>query len=265
MNSFFNDGLNNYKDGRNFPAKQNVSKLSPYLHWGQISSNTLWHSIEKFKKNSFSQENIEKFKSELAWREFSYYLLYHFPKITEKNLQTKFDNFKWEGNDESFKRWKIGKTGYPIVDAGMRELWLTGYMHNRVRMIVGSFLVKNLLHHWKKGEEWFWDCLFDADLANNCASWQWVAGTGADAAPYFRIFNPVTQGQKFDPDGKYILKYIPELKNLPSKYLFSPWECPIELCEKNDFKLGVDYPRPLVDLKDSREKALSIFSSLKKK
>ena len=161
-------------------------------------------------------------------------------------------------------RWKTGNTGYPIVDAGMRELWQTGYMHNRVRMIVGSFLVKNLLHHWKKGEEWFWDCLLDADLASNCASWQWVAGTGADAAPYFRIFNPVTQAQKFDPNGEYILKYLPELKKLPFKYLFSPWECPTELCNEFNFKLGVNYPKPLINIKDSRKKALEIFSSIKK-
>ena len=144
-----------------------------------------------------------------------------FPQIINKNLQPKFDHFGWEENNEYFKLWKTGKTGYPI-DAGMRELWQTGYMHNRVRMIVGSFLVKNLLHHWKKGEEWFWDCLFDADLASNCSGWQWVAGTGADAAPYFRIFNPVTQAQKFDPTGNYILKYVPELKNLPSNIYIHP-------------------------------------------
>ncbi len=261
MNSFFNDGLNDYMEGRNFPSKKNVSRLSPYIHWGQISPNTLWYN---FDNGSKTDKNLDTFKSELGWREFSYYLLYHFPQLTKKNLQAKFDNFNWEGNDEHFKLWTTGKTGYPIIDAGMRELWQTGYMHNRVRMIVGSFLVKNLLHHWKRGEEWFWDCLFDADLASNCVSWQWVAGTGADAAPYFRIFNPVTQAQKFDPNGEYILKFLPELRNLPIKYLFTPWECPIELCNEVNFKLGVNYPKPIVNIKDSREKALSIFSSLKK-
>ncbi len=265
MNSFFKYGLKDYKEGRNFPEKKNVSRLSPYIHWGQISPNTLWYNVQNLEKNNDSNENIETFKSELGWREFSYYLLYHFPQIINKNLQSKFDHFVWEENNEYFKLWKTGKTGYPIVDAGMRELWQTGYMHNRVRMIVGSFLVKNLLHHWKKGEEWFWDCLFDADLASNCSGWQWVAGTGADAAPYFRIFNPVTQAQKFDPTGNYILKYVPELKNLPLKYLYSPWELPDELCDQLNFKLGINYPIPLVDLKNSREKALNAFSSIKKK
>ena len=211
MLNFFKNGLNNYKEGRNFPSKLNVSKLSPYIRWGQISPNTLWYNVEKFSDKA-SIQNIDIFKSELGWREFSYYLLYHFPYVTEKNLQKKFDNFSWEFDKVKLKNWSKGFTGFPIVDAGMRELWKTGYMHNRVRMIVGSFLVKNLLHHWKYGERWFWDCLFDADTASNSASWQWVAGTGADAAPYFRIFNPVSQSQKFDPDGIYIRKFVPELK-----------------------------------------------------
>jgi deoxyribodipyrimidine photo-lyase len=162
-----------------------------------------------------------------------------------------------------FDKWKKGITGYPIVDAGMRELWQTGYMHNRVRMIVGSFLVKNLLLDWRKGERWFWDCLIDADLASNSASWQWVAGSGADAAPYFRIFNPVTQGNRFDPDGDYIRKYVPELDNLPNKFISSPWEAPMEVLESSNVILGVNYPYPIVNLKESREKALSAFSTVR--
>jgi deoxyribodipyrimidine photo-lyase len=165
----------------------------------------------------------------------------------------------------NFKKWSKGFTGIPIVDAGMRELWKTGYMHNRPRMIVSSFLVKNLLIHWRRGEEWFWDCLFDADAASNSASWQWVAGTGTDSTPYFRIFNPVTQGQKFDPTGEYIRTYVPELKNLPIKFLFSPWECPNEILTNLNFKLGQDYPHPIVDLKESRQRALSTYEQLRKR
>ncbi|MQG20348.1 MAG: deoxyribodipyrimidine photo-lyase, partial [SAR202 cluster bacterium] len=170
--------------------------------------------------------------------------------------------FEWDNNLQNLERWKKGETGYPIIDAGMRELWNTGYMHNRVRMIVGSFLVKNLLLHWKSGERWFWDCLVDADLASNTASWQWVAGTGADAAPYFRIFNPVTQGVKFDPQGEYIKKYVPELKDLDIKYLYSPWEASTQELEKANIFLGKNYPHPIIDLKDSRNKALENFSNL---
>tara|TARA_Y100000589_G_scaffold331306_1_gene384252 strand:- start:1048 stop:2469 length:1422 start_codon:yes stop_codon:yes gene_type:complete len=263
MNNFFKFGITDYKEGRNFPSKQNVSKLSPFIHWGQISPNTLWWKCNENNIN-IKQENIDTFKSELGWREFSYYLLFHFPHVTEKNLQVKFDNFDWEFNKIYFERWTKGQTGYPIVDAGMRELWETGYMHNRVRMIVGSFLVKNLLIHWKKGERWFWDCLFDADVASNSSSWQWVAGTGADAAPYFRIFNPVTQGQKFDPDGEYTKKYVPELTKLPLKYLFNPWDCPENISKEIEFEIGKNYPNPIVNLKESREKALKVFASLKK-
>jgi len=166
-------------------------------------------------------------------------------------------------NEHYLDRWKKGLTGFPIVDAGMRELWQTGYMHNRVRMIVGSFLVKNLLIHWHEGEKWFWDCLIDADLASNSASWQWVAGSGADAAPYFRIFNPIAQGIRFDPDGEYTKKYLPELKNIPNKYLYSPWEAPQDILAEANIELGKDYPQPIVDLKQSREKALDAFSVIR--
>ena len=262
MKSFFQNGVQNYSEGRNFPNKKNVSRLSPYLHWGQISPNSIWYEVNSLK--NLKHDDLEVFKSELGWREFAYYLLYHFPYLQRKNLKSNFDNFKWLDDPSNFKKWSRGFTGIPIVDAGMRELWQTGYMHNRPRMIVSSFLVKNLLIHWKRGEEWFWDCLFDADAASNSASWQWVAGTGTDSTPYFRIFNPVTQGQKFDPTGEYTRKYVPELKNLPTRFLFSPWECPNEILKKINFKLGKDYPYPIVDLKESRQRALSTYEELRK-
>ena len=263
MKSFFQNGVQNYSEGRNFPNKKNVSRLSPYLHWGQISPNSIWYEVNSLK--NLKHDDLEVFKSELGWREFAYYLLYHFPYIQRKNLKSNFDNFQWLEDPSNFKKWSRGFTGIPIVDAGMRELWQTGYMHNRPRMIVSSFLVKNLLIHWNMGEQWFWDCLFDADAASNSASWQWVAGTGTDSTPYFRIFNPVTQGQKFDPHGDYIRKYVPELKNLPLKFLFCPWECPSDTLKNINFELGKDYPLPIVDLKESRERALSTYNLLRQK
>lgn len=257
--AFIDEGLPSYKDGRNLPAKPCVSRLSPYLHFGEISPNQLWHAVQSIGDD----KHIDHFCSELGWREFSYSQLYHNPELPRKNMQSKFDNFPWAENAEYLRAWQKGQTGVPMVDAGMRELWQTGYMHNRVRMIVGSFLVKNLRLHWHHGERWFRDTLVDADLANNSASWQWIAGCGADAAPYFRIFNPVTQGQKFDPDGSYIRKYIPEIDALPDKYLFSPWEAPGLILKEAGIESGSNYPEPIVDLKQSREAALQAFQSLK--
>jgi len=268
LKDFLKDGINNYKDGRNFPSNANVSRLSAYLHWGEISPNTIWHAVQESfitdkTKPDLQNKNKDTFLSELGWREFSHSLLYHFPSLPTKNLQSKFDRFPWQENQKNLEAWQSGSTGYPIIDAGMRELWQTGYMHNRVRMIVGSFLVKNLLIHWHHGESWFWDTLVDADLANNSASWQWIAGCGADAAPYFRIFNPVTQGKRFDPDGDYTRKYIPELSALPDKYLFAPWEAPDIVLEEAGIELGKNYPEPICDLKLSRERALKAFSQIK--
>ena len=263
LNQFLQLGIHNYKDGRNFPSKKNVSRLSPHLHHGEISPNTVWYEVKEKAETMDSYRDGDHYLSELGWREFSYNLLYFFPYLPKENLQKKFDNFPWEENNESLIKWQKGETGYPIVDAGMRELWKTGYLHNRVRMIVGSFLVKNLLLHWHHGQEWFWETLVDADLANNSASWQWVSGSGADAAPYFRIFNPVTQGEKFDPNGEYIKHYIPELKNLNGKFLYAPWEAPESVLEAAGIELGKNYPKPIVDLKLSREKALAAFEELK--
>ncbi len=263
LDQFLKEGLLDYKQGRNFPFKENVSRLSPHLHFGEISPNEVWYQAKTKESVSGIQKSLEHFLSELGWREFSYYLLYHFPSLPKQNFQAKFNKFPWIKNESFLESWQKGETGYPIVDAGMRELWQTGYMHNRLRMVVGSFLVKNLLIDWREGEDWFWDCLVDADLASNSAGWQWVAGSGADAAPYFRIFNPVTQGLKFDPEGEYTKKYVPELKLLPNKFLFSPWEAPKEILEKAGIELGKDYPEPIVDLKYSRELALEAFGKTK--
>ncbi len=257
--SFLDDGFTGYKRGRNFPARSNVSRLSPHLHWGEISPNAVWYAATDKPEGA----DRDHFRSELGWREFSYSLLYHFPDLPRRNLQAAFDGFPWRRDAEALRRWQRGETGIPIVDAGMRELWQTGYMHNRVRMIVGSFLVKNLLLHWHDGEAWFWDCLVDADLASNSASWQWIAGCGADAAPYFRIFNPVTQGLKFDPDGAYTRRFVPELAKLPDEVLFSPWEAPALVLEAAGVRLGKSYPQPLVDLKASRERALAAYREMK--
>ena len=260
---FLDDGLFGYKEGRNFPSQKNVSQLSPHIHLGEISPNQVWYAAKQKEDETGIEKDLAHFLSELGWREFSYNLLYHFPTLPRENLQKKFDNFPWQENTDFSDKWKKGHTGYPIVDAGMRELWQTGYMHNRVRMIVGSFLVKNLLLHWHEGEKWFWDCLIDADLASNSASWQWVAGSGADAAPYFRIFNPISQGIKFDPEGEYTKKFLPELRDLPIKYLYSPWEAPADVLEQANIKLGENYPKPIVDLKESREKALDAFDKIR--
>ena len=259
LEEFLKIGIGHYKNGRNYPSKSYVSRLSPHIHFGELSPNQVWYRARSLEHN----KNIDHFCSELGWREFSHYLINHFPDMLSENLNRNFDAFPWENNEELIRSWKLGQTGYPIVDAGMKELWETGYMHNRVRMIVGSFLVKNLLSHWNYGRDWFNDCLVDADLANNTASWQWVAGTGADAAPYFRIFNPVKQGQDFDTDGEYTKKYLPQLSLMPQKYLFNPWEAPENILHNAGIKLGDNYPHPIVDLKASRERALSAFSKIK--
>ena len=258
---FLRESIASYKVGRDIPAKNSLSRLSPHIHFGEISVAQIWH--ETMKRDFLANE--EHFLRELGWREFSYHLLFHFPELPRQNLNTKFDLFPWQQSSPLYKAWCDGQTGFPIIDAGMRELYQTGYMHNRVRMLVGSFLVKNLLLDWRLGERWFWDTLFDADLANNSASWQWVAGSGADAAPYFRIFNPVLQGEKFDPHGDYVKKYVPELKKLERKYLHKPWEAPMDVLLAAGLRLGKDYPHPVVDIKKSRDSALEAYEQIKAK
>lgn len=258
---FMDHGIKGYKIGRDYPAGGQTSKLSMNLHFGEISPTQILKAVQQAEA-SCPQEDTEHFISELIWREFSYYLLYHFNKLHSDNFISKFDNFPWEENEGFLKAWQTGQTGYPLVDAGMRELWQTGYMHNRVRMVTASFLIKNLKLHWHHGRDWFWDCLVDADIANNSASWQWVAGCGVDAAPYFRIFNPTLQGEKFDKKGEYVKKFITELKNLPEKYLFKPWTAPPHVLYAAGLKLGEDYPRPIVDLTLTRNEALEAFKNL---
>ncbi len=262
LQAFLENGIRGYKQGRNRPDQNHCSRLSPHLHFGEISPRQVWQETEALANQSGIADDVDHFRSELAWREFSYYLLYHFPQLPEDNLQAKFDRFPWREDDAALARWQRGDTGVPIVDAGMRQLWRTGYMHNRVRMVVASFLIKNLMLHWHHGQMWFWDTLVDADLANNSAGWQWVAGTGADAAPYFRIFNPVLQGKKFDPDGDYVRRYVPEIAELPNRYLHSPWTAPDAVLAEANITLGKNYPEPIVDLKESRERALAAFKDL---
>ncbi|HKJ53689.1 MAG TPA: deoxyribodipyrimidine photo-lyase [Gammaproteobacteria bacterium] len=261
LEEFCETTLANYRDGRDYPALEATSRLSPNLCFGEISPHQAWHRAEQAAMHE-DGDGPGHFQRELAWREFSYHLLYHFPELPEKNFNRRFDAFDWRDNPEGLEAWKRGLTGFPIVDAGMRELWQTGYMHNRVRMIVASFLIKNLGIHWRAGEDWFWDCLVDADLANNSASWQWVAGSGADAAPYFRIFNPLLQSEKFDPAGEYLARYCPELAGLPPKLRHRPWDASAAELRRAGIELGADYPRPILDLKTTRERALRSFKAL---
>lgn len=261
--AFLAERVADYPDGRDVPSKEVTSRLSPYLRFGEISARQVWHAAQAHAHAQPGQAGaIDKFLSELAWREFSYHQLYHRPDIAKTPMQAKYRDLKWREAPEQLKAWQQGKTGIPIVDAGMRELWETGHMHNRVRMLVASLLTKNLLVDWRHGEGWFWDCLVDADEANNPASWQWVAGCGLDAAPYFRIFNPVTQGERFDTAGDYVRRWVPELARLPDRYIQAPSTAPDDVLRCAGLTLGVDYPNPIVDLKTSRQRALDAYGAL---
>ena len=261
LGQFLKDSVSAYSDRRNLPGERGTSRLSPHLHFGEISPRQVWHAVKR--SGHGDTEGADVYLSEIAWREFSYNLLYHFPTLPEANFQSRFDAFEWDDNAEALKAWQKGQTGYPIVDAGMRELWATGWMHNRVRMIVASFLIKDLFLHWRHGEDWFWDTLVDADLASNAASWQWTAGSGADAAPYFRVFNPVGQSEKFDPNGEYLRKWIPELADLPSKVIHAPWTADRSVLSRAGVRLGETYPRPIVDHGEARKRALAAFEKIK--
>ena len=254
LQDFIKNRITNYSAGRNFPNVVGTSKLSPFIKFGQLHVETIWNECIKKKPKTIG---TSKFLAEIGWREFNHSLINFFPSMLKNNYSKKFDKFPWKKNSKFLNAWKKGLTGYPIVDAGMRELYLTGWMHNRVRMIVGSFLVKHLLIDWKNGEKYFRNCLLDYSPANNVAGWQWVAGCGADAAPYFRIFNPILQGEKFDKDGDYVKKWVPELKNLPKKFIHKPWEFSDE-----KFKLGRDYPYPIVKHEEARAKALNAFKKI---
>ena len=260
---FIKNAVHSYDEDRNRPDRQNTSRLSPYLHFGEISPRTIWHEV--VTATSRKSQGSETFLKEIVWREFAHHLLYHFPHTSEQPLKQEFKDFPWRNNANLLKAWQRGLTGYPIVDAGMRELWHTGWMHNRVRMIVASFLVKDLMIPWQKGADWFWDTLVDADLANNSLGWQWTAGSGADAAPYFRVFNPILQGEKFDPAGDYVRKWCPELSKLPGKWLHRPFEASADVLANADIELGSNYPKAIVDHYEARDSALEAYDKMRGK
>ena len=261
LKEFIKNRIIKYGNDRDYPYLNGSSKLSPYIRNGQINVNHIWENCSKLKTRNIG---IRKYMNELGWREFSHSLINYFPQMLKGNLRSEFDRFPWEKNERNLKAWKKGLTGYPIVDAGMRQMYETGWMHNRIRMVVGSFLVKHLRINWKEGEKYFRNCLLDFNEANNVAQWQWVAGCGADAAPYFRIFNPILQGEKFDKNGDYVKKWVPELKNYPLKYIHKPWELDLKFQESINIIIGRDYPKPIVIHEDARKKALNAFQSLKK-
>jgi deoxyribodipyrimidine photo-lyase len=263
LDRFLDSRLAEYPEGRDFPARDVTSTLSPHLRFGEISPRQVWHAASALShREPALAAPIEKFLSELAWRDFNYHQLYHRDDIATVPMQPKFEGLRWRDAPAALEAWQRGQTGIPMVDAGMRELWETGYMHNRVRMLTASLLAKNLLIDWRKGEQWFWDCLVDADVANNPGNWQWVAGSGNDASPYFRIFNPVTQGTRFDAAGVYVRQWVPEVAGLPDKWVHQPWEAPPDVLDQAGIGLGKDYPKPVVDLATSRERALAAFAAL---
>ncbi|MEL6858376.1 MAG: deoxyribodipyrimidine photo-lyase [Pseudomonadota bacterium] len=267
LTTFLDGAVSDYKDDRNRPdISQGTSGLSPHLAFGEISPAQIWRETRaRMAAGDVNEKGAHVFLSEIAWRDFSYVLLFHNPNLATENFKPDFDNLPWRIDPAQLDAWQRGQTGYPIVDAGMRQLWHTGWMHNRVRMIVASFLTKHLLLHWRHGEDWFWDTLVDADPASNSASWQWTAGSGADAAPYFRVFNPITQGEKFDETGDYVRRWCPELARLPRKFLYQPWEAGPLILHEAGIRLGETYPEPIVAHKTGRERALAAYETLKQK
>lgn len=264
LGEFVRGDMAAYDTGRNRPDEDGSSRLSPHLHFGELSPQQVWAAAmavdgdgERFG------ESRRIFLAEVGWREFAYHLLYHFPHTAEQPLREQYCRFRWAGTPAEFRRWTRGQTGVPLVDAAMRDLWRTGWMPNRPRMVVASFLTKNLLVPWQDGAGWFWDTLVDADLASNSMGWQWTAGCGADAAPYFRIFNPVSQAEKFDPKGDYIRRWVPELAALENKALFAPWTARDVELRAAGVRLGETYPEPLVDLKESRQRALDAYAAMR--
>ncbi|RDV05599.1 cryptochrome/photolyase family protein [Undibacter mobilis] len=260
---FVSNDLATYSAMRDRPDKLSTSRLSPHLHFGEISPRQIHARLAAYQEDRVKSASIAKFMSEIGWREFAHHLLYHFPTLPDANWRPAFDAYPWRSNTTDLNAWQRGATGYPLVDAGMRELWTTGFMHNRVRMIAASFLIKHLRLDWRLGEQWFWDTLVDADLANNAAGWQWVAGSGADASPYFRIFNPVAQGEKFDPDGGYVRRWCPELSKLPDKFIHAPWKADADTLKAARVILGETYPKPIVDHDEARKAALDGYKKVR--
>ena len=264
LDAFLEEGAAGYAHGRDFPAKPHCSRMSPFLQSGNISSRELWAAIDRAEFLGLATtQDREKFRAELGWRDFAAHLMFHNEQMLDQEFQPKFRAFPWRHDAGDLKKWQSGMTGYPVVDAAMRELRQTGYMHNRMRMVTASFLVKHLRIDWRAGRDWFWDNLLDADIASNTASWQWVAGCGADAAPYFRVFNPMTQAKRFDPDGTYIRQYVPELSNLPDRFINAPWTAPSEVLRHAGVILDQTYPAPMIDHAAARNAALETFSTFK--
>jgi deoxyribodipyrimidine photo-lyase len=266
LDRFLERAVFSYSDDRNRPDVDGTARLSAHLHWGEIGPRQVWAATREAipaDAPKAARANADKFLGEVGWREFGHHLLYHFPHTAERPLRADFERFEWLRDPATLRRWQNGRTGYPIIDAGMRELWATGIMHNRVRMIVASFLVKDLLHSWVDGARWFWDTLVDADLASNTLGWQWAAGCGADAAPYFRVFNPVLQGEKFDPRGIYTRRWVPELAKVSDKWLHKVWEAPAAELRAAGVVLGEHYPRPIVDHGEARQRALAVFERIR--
>lgn len=264
---FLDELVTEYPVERDRPDRRGTSRLSPHLHFGEISPRRLWQEASArltMRSNNQVVTGVETYLRQLGWREFAYHLLYHFPDTDCHPLRGEFERFPWKRNKQHLNAWQNGQTGVPLVDAGMRELWHTGWMHNRVRMVVASYLVKHLLIPWQEGAAWFWDTLVDADLPNNTLGWQWTAGCGADAAPYFRIFNPVTQGEKFDPDGTYIRRWVSELKKLPTQWIHKPWLAPRARLDECGIQMGKTYPLPLVDHSEARDRALAAYETMRK-
>lgn len=261
LDAFVESPIQDYAEDRDRPDVEGTSCLSPYLHWGQIGPRQIAHKLKE--ATDLTNKGPQVYLKEVYWREFAYNVLYHFPHTPDKPLREEYASFPWEHDAATIKAWQRGRTGYPIVDAGMRQLWETGWMHNRVRMIVSSLLVKHLLHDWHEGAKWFWDTLVDADLASNTLGWQWSGGCGADAAPYFRVFNPIIQGKKFDPEGDYVKKYVPELKDLDAEFIHTPWEAPSHVLKRAGLSLGEDYPEPIIEHKKGRDRALAALDQFK--